>query len=350
MATIILGITDTHWTEKRPRSRTDPNFKNTQARKIKDLFRLAKQIKMPGQSQSGATAIVHSGDLFHQPYGKLISRRLDTWIIPLLRESPVPLYAIPGNHDMKAHRQESLEDHPYGVLLADDIIKQATWPTYYVVGDNPPVIITGREFTPQGPKPWLDNLRVNSDLINLKKSLSESTGKKVQTLALTHCWWGPVDGVNRGEPLVGYNSVADTGIDIMMYGHPHTMDGINKIQDSFGQSLIIGPGAFIRGTLAEHDVNRQPMINVMFFYEDGTHSALLVAVPHDPPAKVFDLAKHQKVKKEAEVETQFIQELSKIDTKDQTLEQLLEKAGQGTPPQVLSLAKQYITLAEELRQ
>lgn len=351
MATILLGITDSHWTEKRPRSRKDPDFKLTQSRKIRDLFKLAAQIRLPGVNANGAAGIVHSGDLFHQPHGKLISRKLDTWIIPILKSSPVPIYAIPGNHDMKAHRTESLDDHPYGVLVADEAIKQACWPTYFVVGNDPPVIVTGMEFTGAGPRTWLEYLRTTKELITLKKNLSDSTGSKVQVMALTHCWWGPTDGVNRGEPLIGYDNIKNTGIDVMMYGHPHTEDGIMQVQDDYGQCHIVGPGAFIRGTLAEHDVNRQPKIAIMAFMEDGTHTVRLVSVPHLPADQVFDLVKHQRARRESEVETQFIHELSQIDTSDQTLEQLLTSAeGNGTPTQVVSLSRQYLTMAaEEMR-
>lgn len=348
MATILLGITDSHWSEKKPRSRKDPDFKQTQVNKLRHLFTLASKIKLPGINQEGASAIVHSGDLFHQPHGKLISRKLETFLIPVLKASPVPIYAIPGNHDMRAHRMESLEDHPYGVLVSDQTINQACWPTYHVVGSDPPVIITGQEFTSHGPKMWLNYLRETKELLKLKQQLSESTGNKVQVMALTHCWWGPTDGVNRGEPLIGYDNIKNTGIDVMMYGHPHTLDGVMQVQDDYGQCFIVGPGAFIRGTLAEHDVTREPKIAIMVFKEDGTHEVKLVSVPHLPSDQVFDLERHKRVRREQEVETQFIQELSQVNTENQTLEQLLETSpSSGTPLEVIALARQYILQAEE---
>jgi hypothetical protein len=128
------------------------------------------------------------------------------------------------------------------------------------------------------------------------------------------------------------------------------MDGVSTIQDDYGQPSIVGPGAFIRGTLAEHDVTRQPMIAVIVFNENGTHQIKLVAVPHLPAEQVFDLEKHKKVRREAEVETQFIQELGMIDTNGQTLAQLMETAELGgTPSPILMMSRQYITRAEEMR-
>lgn len=344
MATIILGIVDTHWSEKRPRSRKD-DFKKTQERKIQDLFRLASGISIAGAT--GASAILHGGDMYHQPEGKLISRRLDTWLSSLLRNSPVPILTIPGNHDMKAHRMESLDNHPYGVLLANQVIKQVTWPGYQVVGTDPPVIVTGREFREEGPSAWLDWLSSSGELNNFKGGLKSSTGANVQCAAATHSWWGPVDTINRGQPVCSYNHLKGTGIDIMLYGHPHTCDGVMRVQDDSGQLSVVGPGAFVRGTVAEHDINREPKVAILVFNSDGTRDVKLVSIPHESAEIVFDLERHNRVKREAEVEEKFVEECKKLGQTSKSLKEVLSAVdGKGFPPNVFTLVRQYLTRAE----
>jgi hypothetical protein len=349
MTTYILSIADPHWTEKTPRSRKD-DFKQAQTNKIQALVKLAEHLKLPGSEQKGAAAVTIAGDLFHQPEAKQISRKLETWLIPELRKFKVPVIVIPGNHDMKAHRMASLEEHPYGVLTANDVVKQVIWPGYMVVGSDPPVIVVGKEFHPSGPKPWLVHLQQTEELLTLRKAVKDRMGVEPQVLAQTHCWWGPADGINRGEPLVGYDNIKDTGIDIMIYGHPHSLDGVMQVQDSRGQSFIVGPGAFIRGTLAEHDTKREPKISISIFENDGTHRVMLVSVPHQPADVVFNFEKHTRMKKEVEVRAQFVKELGQVEGDGQTLEDIFTKAAESsTPPEVIARARQYITQAEGVR-
>jgi predicted phosphodiesterase len=346
MATVILGITDSHWSLVKPRSRKDVDYKLTQERKLQALFKLAKLIKH--KDGVGASAVVHAGDLFHQPQGKLISRRLDTWIIPILKTCPVPILAIPGNHDMQGHRTDSLEDHPYGVLLHSQSITQVAWPSYVVVGDDPPIIVTGKEFTTNGPLSWLNYIKENKTLINLKMEIKEKTGKNAKVVALTHCWWGPSTGTNMGEPLIGYNELSNTGIDVLMYGHPHTLDGVISLQDDYGSQFLVGPGAFIRGTLAEHDVNREPKIMIATFEADGVFDVKLVSVPHQKASEVFDLSGHQKQKREEADHASFIRELQETLQKELSPEDILESpTAKNTDPEVVALVRQYITNARQ---
>jgi hypothetical protein len=345
MPTIIPGIADPHWTERKPSSRKDTNFLATQERKIDDLFKLSEKITVG--DQVGAAAIVIAGDLFHQPKGPSISRKLDRMILRKFRSRPCPVAVIPGNHDMERWRVESTEDHPYGNLKAAGFITELIWPNYLVVGNSPPVVIIGKEFVKEGPLGWLNFLRESRALIEIKKKVSEKFNCKAQCLAMSHCWWGPVDTINRGEPVVGHLQLRGTGINVMIYGHPHTYDGVVTVQDDEHQCSVAGPGAFIRGTLAEHDVHRKPMISVMIFNSDGTHEVKMVPVPHEAPEQVFDEAGHKRKKQEEEVQARFVQELKDMNLEQDTPENLLKKAEDGgTPLGVVLRSRQYLVKAK----
>ena len=180
MATVVLGISDPHWTETKPRSRKDRAWLQTIRGKIQKLLLLATRIQLDGESKVGADAIQIAGDLFHVPEGPAIARRLDTTIAEELRKSPCPIYTIPGNHDLQNERMENLPNHPYGVLVSTGLVQDICWPKYVVVGQDPPVIITGYPYTSEGPGPWLSSLAASKELHRLKDSVRTSTGKMPQ--------------------------------------------------------------------------------------------------------------------------------------------------------------------------
>jgi hypothetical protein len=320
-------------------SRTDTDWVQTQLLKITNLHRLAEKIQLDGRV--GADGILHAGDLFHQPKGELISRRVDIWLAKKLNESLFIWDTIPGNHDMKGHRLDSLETHPYGSLVAAGLINQVTWPNYVVRGSDPPVIVTGKEFVPEGPGPWLKFLADTRELYTIKNQV----GENAKCVALTHGWWGPTETTNRGEPVTPHDAVK--GIDAMVYGHPHTLDGITYVQDETSNIPIIGPGAFIRGTIAEHDVNRKPQIAVLVFKSNAPSQVMLVAVPHEPPEKVFNLEGRKRQQAAQDVQMQFIAECRQLETTALTIEALMASAAaNGTSSRAINLAREFIVRAQ----
>jgi len=344
VSTIITGIADPHFSDKKPRSRRD-NYQETQIRKMTDLINLSKKIKWDGEFLP-ASAITIAGDICHQPRGELISRRLDIRLISTMAEAPCPILAILGNHDKEKDRIESIETHTLGTMVASKTIRLVHWPDYVLVGDDPPVIVTGRQYTVDGPGAWLDHLRTSRQLLILKESLSQQLGKKVFAFVMTHCNWGQTDGALRGDPVIGHPRVLGTGCDVMFYGHPHTDDGIVELDDQGTPVWIIGPGAFTRGTIAEHDVNREPKILISVFHSDKQHEMLTVPIPHEPASVVFDLQGHARVKQVKEAEERFMEALSRMDTQATTPEEVIEAAKERTPARVVALSRSYIAMAE----
>lgn len=345
---ILLGISDPHWADKKPRSRKD-DFKATQRRKISDVLKLATSLKWEGVVRP-TQGVVIAGDLFHQKKGRLISRRLDTELMELFLEfDHVPKFAIAGNHDMEHDRIDSLKDHPLGALAAAGLVDIVHWPEYSVVKtDEVNVIVTGVAFARNQPKIVLDSWRETKLLIDLKQEITEKTGNLTQALVMTHNHWGPKDGVLHSEPILGHQQAANTGIDVVLYGHPHTYDGCHTISDGHGEVTVVGPGALIRGTLAEHDTQRIPRIALMVFNPDGSHKVSAVPIPCEPADQVFDLVKHERQKKEKKAQEKFIDELKKTTAATKSPEEVLKtiEAEDQTTPQVLELVKSFLIQAE----
>jgi DNA repair exonuclease SbcCD nuclease subunit len=338
--TVVTGITDTHWSNRRPASRTDEDWIWTQSRKLGDFFKISAELQ--------AQALVHGGDLFHQPKGQLIDRMVDQWLMEHFRQAPAPWFTIPGNHDMHGHRLESLRSHPYGCLEKAGLITSVVWPNYAIVGSDPIVLITGKEFHPDGPISWLESLRDEGTLIAWKEDVSREYGVPVFALALCHGFWGPANGWQFGEVLTSYSEICDTGIDVVLTGHDHACKGIQQLENDDGYQWVIEPGALLRGTIAEKDIGREPKMVIMTFESGGHHDIRLESVPHDDPALVFNFDNQKKEKKRQEIETLFIEECRKLQTRGTTIEVVLntiESEG-AISSRVAVLTREYLTRAE----
>ena len=339
--TTITGITDSHFSNKRPVSRTDESWIETQSRKLDEFFRVSTELQ--------AQALVHGGDLFNQPKGQLIDRMVDQWLMEKFKQAPAPWYTIPGNHDLFGHKLDSLRNHPYGCLEMADLIESVMWPRYALVGTDPIVLITGKEYHPDGPAPWLEHLRDEETLINWKKEITEKYMRPVFVLALCHGFWGPANGWQFGETVTSYSEICSTGIDVVLTGHDHSCKGIQQLENDDGYQWVIEPGALMRGTLAEKDIGREPKMVVMNFESEGHHDIYLWTIPHDPPEKVFNFENQEKKKKRQNIEVMFIEECRKLQTKGTTIELILNTIeSEGTiSNRVASLTREYLTTAEE---
>jgi DNA repair protein SbcD/Mre11 len=339
--TFVTGITDSHWGSKRPSSRTDENWIGTQSRKIDDFFRISAEFQ--------AQALVHGGDLFNQPKGQLIDRIVDQWLMEKFRQAPAPWYTIPGNHDLFGHKLDSLRSHTYGCLEKAGLITSVVWPNYALVGSDPVVLITGKEYHPDGPVGWLESLRDEETLIHWKKDIQREYGVPVFVLALCHGFWGPENGWSFGEVVTSYCEVCSTGIDIVLTGHDHACKGIQQIEDDDGYKYVIEPGALLRGTIAEKDIGREPKMIMVDFESGGHHDIKLITIPHDPPEFVFNFENQQKEKKRQEVENMFIEECRKLQTKGTTIEILLNyiETNGSVSSRVTALTREYLVRAEE---
>jgi hypothetical protein len=207
--------------------------------------------------------------------------------------------------------------------------------------DDPTLIITGKEFTRQGPNSWLDSLRETKELIDIKNSLGDA-----HVLALTHNHWGVSDGLIMGEQITGHSRILGTGIDVLVYGHPHTYDGEFILDDEQGQVSVIGPGALIRGTLAEHDTGREPKFVVSIFKSNREIKNILVTIPHEPSEVVFDLEKHESQKNEKRIQDRFITELRNLSTNSVNLEDLLDSASSRCSAAIIDKTKKFILDSE----
>lgn len=330
--TTIVSLADPHFRETNPVSRKD-DFCGALFRKFHWIYERARQL--------GAASIAIAGDIFDQPRGQRINRRLDHRILELIEQSPCPWDVIPGNHDLDHVRMESLENHPLGILERTGAVSMVCWPSYTLRGDDPPVVVTGKEYRLEGISGWLEGLRVTGDLRSLKESLGAGC------LALTHGYWADGDSEEHGEPVLAHSRLLGTGIEVAVWGHPHRFEGINKVPSGDRVIYNVGPGALMRGTLAEHDTTRTPRMVVARFHGDGGVEVDLEQIPCEPAEHVFDLAKHERIKRQRKIRERSVEILKELNFRGTDLESLVESQAGSVPPGVLKFVNHYLNLAQQ---
>ena len=106
----FLLINDIHLSDRAPASCTETY--------LDDLFRLLYEATKMALSK-GCDAIILAGDVFDNKVPARTSHGTIMRVIDWVDYTQIPVYAVPGNHDLSHDRLDSLrENQPLGVLLA----------------------------------------------------------------------------------------------------------------------------------------------------------------------------------------------------------------------------------------
>ena len=108
----ILHITDSHATIKAPESRTDTYYLTF----LKKMYELKFIIK-----QEGINLIIHTGDLFHS---SKVSDRFTGQIAEVIKSFGIPMYVVPGNHDILGYSIDTLNQTKLGLLFKAGVVKE----------------------------------------------------------------------------------------------------------------------------------------------------------------------------------------------------------------------------------
>ena len=108
----ILHITDSHATMKAPESRQDIYYLAF----LKKMYELKYVIK-----NENIDVIVHTGDLFHGPK---ISDKFAGQLADIIRSYKIPMYVVPGNHDIMGYNIDTVDQTKLGLLFKTGVIKE----------------------------------------------------------------------------------------------------------------------------------------------------------------------------------------------------------------------------------
>lgn len=114
--------------------------------------------------EAGANAIISTGDLFHVKAPHKTSHALIQQLFGILGTSKIPVYVVPGNHDMSTLGINSMARQPLGVLHQGHVLKVVTSQRAVDLGER--VKLVGREYNERrdvDPR-WYDIGRQGDDV------------------------------------------------------------------------------------------------------------------------------------------------------------------------------------------
>jgi DNA repair protein SbcD/Mre11 len=134
----ILFVTDTHMRSSSPRYRVD-DWYNTQFQELDEILEIAKNNKVD--------LILHGGDFLDK---QKVSHQLITDLMKHLKNSPVPIYTLLGNHGLEGYNHETVDNSGLGNLIEAGIVNRLD--TY--VDTTKQIVIKGYHTSLEIPKSY----------------------------------------------------------------------------------------------------------------------------------------------------------------------------------------------------
>lgn len=106
----ILHITDSHGTVKSPESRKDIYYVSF----LKKLYEIGYVVK-----KHNIDMVIHTGDLFHSAR---VSDKFAGQVANLINAFGVPMYVVPGNHDIEGYTIDTIDQTKLGLLAKTNTV------------------------------------------------------------------------------------------------------------------------------------------------------------------------------------------------------------------------------------
>lgn len=289
---------------------TDPHFSNKFGYRVDNvvdtLMNKFSQIKIYIDKYN-VKGVLLSGDLFNSNSGAKISYDLTKNVISLLQSLNVPVYAIPGNHDLYLG---SLKNHPLDLLFNIG--------TCVPVHENPSLIESGEL-----------KLMITGWAHKYEKDVSQFNNipdrGQDYTIGLTHLVLGEKPGEYFSEPQYGIEEFTASPAHVFLNGHIHTPLGPLK---NSKQQIFLQPGALLRTNSASEEISRIPQISLITFQKKPGHSWKL-GFKYLPIEVKFDIFKDWKREARKELDQELNSFIEKIKTRDinnnKSLEELINE-------------------------
>lgn len=244
----LLYFTDPHIRGSNPRARID-DFPTAMKSKLREVWKLATDYQ--------CRAVICGGDLFDRPDPAYI---VAGEFAAVLAECPVPLYTIPGNHEIYGYNLDTVPRTALGLLTQIEVVQllNRTEPVILEDDDDFAVYITG-----QGYHGDID-----------RSQADYQTGLEID-------WMGAykvhvVHGMLVEKPLpydVPHTVIKDlkSDADVILAGHEHVGFGYRAT----GCTLCVNPGALgrVRADMAE--LYRPVQVALLEFMDDGVRAKML---------------------------------------------------------------------------
>lgn len=321
----FLYFGDVHIRGKNPRNRTD-DYKEALKAKLREIFKLAEynQVK----------AILCPGDIFDRPE---VTNSVLLEFADVFKESPVPIYTTPGNHDVYSYNLDT-----YGrtsLKILELIVPQLT-----VVTDPKQNIILGEPGTAIALsfQPYDQNID--------KDGYGYSPGDPMKDAYKIHIAHGMLlDHDPKVFDRYTYVGTVKTEADLVLSGHDHLGFGIYERKDG---KVFMNCGAICRLSASEAEISRKVQVALIEVKGQQLEGIELIDLRSAKPgAEILDRSQI-----EAEQKRQYAMEefAALIQTEDGAkaivdLNAIVESiaAKEGYAPEVVQLALDKIGEAKQ---
>jgi len=235
---------------------TDPHIRGTTPQNRKDNLPLTLQAKMREvidlAVRHQVDALLLGGDLFDRPD---IAPSIVSDFAVILRQSPAPIYAIAGNHDIFGQNPATLPRTMLGLLDSFQVLRLLPADaTVTLHGSGVTVQLTGRHFHYD-----LDRRAPEADYCIKKAPGADYAVHLVHGMLLEKPF-------HPGIPHTLIEQIAGTEADVTLCGHYHTgfdyrKGGIVEMRGKY----FINPGSLVRINNSTGEMLRQPQVTLLDF-------------------------------------------------------------------------------------
>jgi DNA repair exonuclease SbcCD nuclease subunit len=251
----LLLVGDVHLSDTPPSVRTDSYAQDI-------LDKLAWIVNHA--NWSAVDAIVQLGDLFHIKTPSRTSHWLVQRTAEVLGDSNAPVFVVPGNHDMRHDRYESLSSQPLGSLaLSPKIHLLDGWQKY----------------------PNIFGIPYTEDWQEFETEVNTAISRRAQLIVAHAAIFPP--GAHPPYPHWNADDIYTEGIPLA-YGHIHEPHGFYRTNFAW----FCNNGAISRGSLHQETLSREPAVTI-FDSGKGDQPFETLPIPYRPADEVFKLAEHQ---------------------------------------------------------
>jgi len=258
----FLGTGDWHLDEKKPKNRSE-TYLDDMFEKVRCIFEIGKKEKVD--------AILQPGDLCNT--SKLSDKFKTRWI-KIFRDYAIPIYTIPGQHDMRYHSSD-IENTPMGVLdaaLSIEVLK---------IKEMEGVDIYGAGWEKDIPEIVHPN-KINILLMH----------RMVSDMPL----WPGHEYTDASKLLEGEN------FDLIVTGDNHK----RFTYESLDGKWLINCGSLMRSSIDQK--NHDPSVYV--YDTKGTKNPTWFIIPHKPFEEIMNIQEAEKEKEKNKELEDFVEGLS----------------------------------------
>ena len=231
----LAFLGDGHLTPNTPASRID-SYGETCLRKLSNVLSRCQAL--------GVVGLFWTGDVFNSPSVPLA---YVNQAIPIIRSSEVPVYVIPGNHDLPHHKAELMDRTALGNLILSGVVTRLERVTFEVLVHEPRYGGDNTSMTVQ----------VVGGGVGVEPPAREASIDR--SVLVEHAFWA----AGQDDYVLTSEAAEILGHDIYVLGHDHIAYDTLSVKGEGRKFTVVRPGSMTRATSHFHQVQRSVQFAVV---------------------------------------------------------------------------------------